>query len=123
MPLNKENTANTNGKLILLNTDTNRTTATPGLQSKLYTIITVWFFWGFVAASNGIFIPFCKTHFQLNQAQSQEIELAFYGAYFAGSLLLWLLSQLFGFDIITRFGYKKAIIYGLLISLLGTVPP
>ena len=27
--------------------------------SALYTLITVFFFWGFLAASNGIFIPFC----------------------------------------------------------------
>ena len=73
--------------IIPLKTDINSKTSTANLQSKLYTIITVWFFWGFVAASNGIFIPFCKTHFHLNQAQSQEIELVFYGAYSASSLL------------------------------------
>ena len=35
--------------------------------SQFGTLITVFFFWGFVAASNGIFIPFCKTHFHLDQ--------------------------------------------------------
>jgi fucose permease len=39
--------------------------------SALYTLITVFFFWGFLAASNGIFIPFCKTHFNLTQFESQ----------------------------------------------------
>ena len=28
--------------------------------------ITVFFFWGFLAASNGIFIPFCKVAFSFN---------------------------------------------------------
>jgi FHS family L-fucose permease-like MFS transporter len=35
-------------------------------SSALYTLITVFFFWGFLAASNGIFIPFCKTHFEFD---------------------------------------------------------
>jgi FHS family L-fucose permease-like MFS transporter len=30
--------------------------------AALHTLITVFFFLGFVAASNGIFIPFCKAH-------------------------------------------------------------
>jgi FHS family L-fucose permease-like MFS transporter len=45
-------------------------------------VITVFFFWGFVAASNSIFIPFCKKFFELDQIQSQLIGSAFYGAYF-----------------------------------------
>jgi FHS family L-fucose permease-like MFS transporter len=47
-----------------------------------------FFFWGFMAASNGIFIPFCKTHFNLSQFQSQLIDSTFYGGYFIGSVLL-----------------------------------
>ena len=46
------------------------------------TLIIVFFFWGFVAASNGIFIPFCKTHFSLTQFESQLIDFTFYGGYF-----------------------------------------
>ena len=53
-------------------------------NSPFVAIITVFFFWGFLAASNGIFIPFCKTHFNLTQFQSQLIDSAFYGAYFIG---------------------------------------
>ena len=37
--------------------------------SQFGVLITVFFFWGFVAASNGIFIPFCKTHFQIMKDQ------------------------------------------------------
>lgn len=52
-------------------------------KGALPTLVTVFFFWGFVAASNGIFIPFCKTHFNLDQFQSQLIDTSFYGAYFS----------------------------------------
>ncbi|CAN5425337.1 MFS transporter [soil metagenome] len=84
-------------------------------------LISVFFFWGFLAASNGIFIPFCKTHFNLSQFQSQLIDSAFYGAYFIGSLLLYIFSVLFNKDIINLVGYKKTIIYGLLVSIIGAL--
>ena len=58
-------------------------------NSALATLVTVFFFWGFIAASNGIFIPFCKKYFNLSQFQSQLIDTAFYGAYFIGSYLLF----------------------------------
>ena len=90
-------------------------------SAALATLITVFFFWGFVAASNGIFIPFCKKHFDLSQFQSQLIDTAFYAAYFFGSLLLWLLSQTVRIDILNKLGYKKGIIYGLLLSVFGAL--
>jgi FHS family L-fucose permease-like MFS transporter len=40
----------------------------------LYTLIGVFFFWGFIGASNGVFIPFCKAKFNLSQFQSQLID-------------------------------------------------
>ncbi len=89
--------------------------------SQFGTLIIVFFFWGFVAASNSIFIPFCKKFFHLDQLQSQLIGSAFYGAYFYGSLLLYLFSYLSGVDILNKIGYKKGIIYGLLISVVGAI--
>src|ERR1051325_897654 len=89
--------------------------------SALAALISVFFFWGFLAASNGIFIPFCKTHFHLSQFQSQLIDSAFYGAYFIGSLVLYLISMATNRDIINRLGYKRTIIYGLLISVIGAL--
>lgn len=89
--------------------------------SQFGTLITVFFFWGFVAASNGIFIPFCKTHFHLDQFESQLVDAAFYGAYFFGSLILYILSTVSRVDILNRIGYKNGIIYGLLISVLGAI--
>jgi FHS family L-fucose permease-like MFS transporter len=87
--------------------------------SALGTLVMVFFFWGFLGASNGIFIPFCKSHFNLSQFESQLIDSAFYGAYFIGSLILYLASTGVGYDILNKIGFKKGIIYGLLISVLG----
>lgn len=92
-----------------------------GTRSQLYTLIVVFFFWGFIAASNGIFIPFCKTYFALSQFQSQLIDLTFYGGYFIGSLVLFLFARTARIDLLNKIGYKKAIIYGLLISTAGAL--
>lgn len=89
--------------------------------SALTTLVIVFFFWGFIAASNSIFIPFCKEHFSLSQFESQLIGSAFYGAYFIGSLLLFIFSNTKGVDILNRIGYKRGIIYGLFISALGAL--
>ena len=89
--------------------------------SALTTLVTVFFFWGFIAASNGVFIPFCKTYFQIDQFQSQLVDFAFYGAYYFGALLLFVMSSSFGKDILNSWGYKNGIIYGLLISSIGAI--
>lgn len=93
----------------------------PTKWSQFGVLITVFFFWGFVAASNSIFIPFCKEFFHLDQIQSQLIGSAFYGAYFYGSLILFIASTITGVDILNKIGYKKGIIYGLLISVVGAI--
>lgn len=96
-------------------------TKQPTNAGALATLVIVFFFWGFIAASNSIFIPFCKSHFGLNQFQSQLIGSAFYGAYFIGSLILFIVSNMIGHDILNRIGYKRGIIYGLLISVVGAL--
>ena len=85
----------------------------------LYTLITVFFFWGFIAAGNSIFIPFCKSYFSLDQFQSQLIDFAFYTAYYLGALLLFAFGALNGKDLVSKWGYKRSIVYGLLFSALG----
>ena len=91
----------------------------PTNYPALYTLVLVFFFWGFIAAGNSIFIPFCKNYFSLDQFQSQLIDFAFYTAYFLGALLLFIFSTIKGIDIIGKWGYKKSIVYGLLLSALG----
>ncbi|RWW91965.1 MFS transporter [Flavobacterium cerinum] len=87
----------------------------------LYTLVTVFFFWGFIGASNGVFIPFCKAKFGLDQFQSQLIDFAFYGAYYIGALLLFIISTMVKKDILNSWGFKKGIINGLLVSTFGAV--
>ena len=90
-------------------------------NSALYTLVSVFFFWGFIAASNGVFIPFCKTYFSIDQFQSQLVDFAFYGAYYVGALILFIWSSQSGKDILNNWGYKKGIIYGLIISAFGAL--
>jgi len=85
----------------------------------LYTLITVFFFWGFIAAGNSIFIPFCKGYFSLDQFQSQLIDFAFYTAYYLGALGLFMYSAFKNKDLVGLWGYKRSIVYGLLFSALG----
>jgi MFS transporter, FHS family, L-fucose permease len=95
--------------------------STKNNNSALTTLVTVFFFWGFIAASNGVFIPFCKTYFNIDQFQSQLVDFAFYGAYYLGALLLFVISSSVKKDILNNWGYKNGIIYGLLISALGAL--
>jgi FHS family L-fucose permease-like MFS transporter len=89
--------------------------------TSLATLVSVFFFWGFVAASNGILIPVFKAKLNLEQWQSQMIAFAFYVAYTVGSLGYLGLSKLAGTDLIGRWGYARALSYGLIISALGTL--
>lgn len=85
----------------------------------LYTLVVVFFFWGFFAAGNSVFIPFCKNYFHLDQFQSQLIDFAFYTAYYFGSLFLFLFSSFKGYDLVSKWGYKRSIVFGLLFSAFG----
>lgn len=85
----------------------------------LSTLVTVFFFWGFIAAGNSVFIPFCKHYFNLDQFQSQLIDFAFYTAYYIGALALFAYGAFGGKDLVGKWGYKKSIVYGLLFSALG----
>jgi FHS family L-fucose permease-like MFS transporter len=89
-------------------------------NSSFVTLITVFFFWGFVGASNGILIPLFKEKFLLTQFQSQLVDLAFYMSYAVGSLIYFFTSRATG-DPIDKIGYKKALILGLLISSAGAL--
>jgi FHS family L-fucose permease-like MFS transporter len=87
--------------------------------SALGTLVTVFFFWGFIAAGNSVFIPFCKHKFSLDQFQSQLVDTAFYFAYFIGALVLFAMGATKGKDPVAKWGYKQSIVYGLLFSALG----
>lgn len=89
--------------------------------SAFLTLISVFFFWGFVAASNDILIPVFKEKLHLLQWQSQMISFAFYVAYTVGSIIYFLISKSAKGDILNRMGYKNGISLGLFISAIGTL--
>ena len=89
-------------------------------RGAFYILISVFFFWGFVAASNTVLIPVFKSKFNLEQWQSQLVEFAFYIAYFVGSLVYFIWSSRKG-DPLNRYGYKKGLTLGLLMSAAGTL--
>lgn len=85
--------------------------------SQFISLVIVFFFWGFVAASNDILIPVFKKWFVLSQVQSQLVAWAFYMAYFIGSVIFFIISL--KSDILQKFGYKKTLSVGLVISAIG----
>ena len=90
-------------------------------SGALSTLVTVFFFWGFIAAGNGVFIPFCKHYFKLDQFQSQLIDFAFYLAYYLGALTLYFIASVFKKDVVARWGFKNSIVYGLMFSAIGAM--
>lgn len=85
------------------------------------TLITIFFFWGFVAASNDILIPVFKKAFSLSQFQSQLVSFAFYVSYTVGSIIYFAISKATGGDLLNRIGYKNGIAAGLILSAIGTI--
>jgi FHS family L-fucose permease-like MFS transporter len=91
------------------------------LQTKwgqFISLIIVFFFWGFVGSANDILIPVFKKVFMLSQVQSQLVAWAFYVAYFVGSIIFFLVSL--KVDVLQKFGYKKTLSAGLLLSAFGS---
>ena len=91
----------------------------PTNYGALSTLVIVFFFWGFIASGNSVFIPFCKHFFHLDQFQSQLVDFAFYTAYYIGAMFLFIYGAFGGKDLVAKWGYKKSIVYGLLFSALG----
>jgi len=90
------------------------------LDQKKYTgslavLTTLFFMWGFITCMNDILIPFLRKTFELGRLESMLVQFAFFGAYFIGSLVYFIVSASKG-DPISRIGYKKGLIAGLLIS-------
>src|SRR4051812_26282583 len=102
-------------------TQKTKSSGIPTNYGALSTLVTVFFFWGFIAAGNSVFIPFCKHYFRLDQFQSQLIDFAFYGAYYLGALAFFVYGSFGGKDLVGKWGYKRSIVYGLLFSAIGAV--
>lgn len=85
---------------------------------SLVTLTSLFFMWGFITCMNDILIPHLKEMFSLNYLQAMLVQFCFFGAYFIGSLVYFLISYFYS-DPINRLGYKNGILMGLLISALG----
>jgi MFS transporter, FHS family, L-fucose permease len=85
-----------------------------------FAIMTVLFFmWGFMTVFNDILIPRFKQAFTLDYFDAMLVQFAFFGAYFIGALLYFLVSATAG-DPIARIGYKNGVVIGLLVSAGGS---
>lgn len=81
-------------------------------------LLVLFFGWGFVTCLNDLLTPILKELFALNQLQANFVSLAFFTAYFIGSLF-YVLSSMFGITFFVRLGYKGLILLGLVLSGLG----
>jgi len=85
-----------------------------------FAIMTILFFmWGFMTVFNDILIPRFKEAFTLDYYHAMLVQFAFFGAYFIGSLLYFIISAATG-DPIAKIGYKNGVVIGLLISATGS---
>jgi FHS family L-fucose permease-like MFS transporter len=74
-------------------------------------LTTLFFMWGFLTCLNDILIPHLKSIFDLNYAEVMLVQFAFFSSYF-----------IFSFPsgkIIDFFGYKKAMVAGLITMGIG----
>ena len=74
-------------------------------------VTSLFFMWGFLTCLNDILIPHLKSIFDLNYAEVMLVQFAFFSAYF-----------IFSFPsgkVISYFGYKKAMVAGLVTMGLG----
>jgi FHS family L-fucose permease-like MFS transporter len=85
-----------------------------------FAIMTVLFFmWGFMTVFNDILIPRFKEAFTLDYFHAMLVQFAFFGAYFTGALIYFIVSATTG-DPIAKIGYKNGVVIGLLISATGS---
>lgn len=86
----------------------------------LVTITILFFMWGFITCMNDILIPYLKQLFKLTFFESMLVQFCFFGAYFIGSLIYFIISTTKG-DPIDKVGYKKGILFGIFLAALGCV--
>ncbi|GAB4412110.1 MAG: L-fucose:H+ symporter permease [Bacteroidia bacterium] len=86
--------------------------------TALAVLTTLFFMWGFITCMNDILIPAFKDNFALSYFQAFLVQFAFFGAYFIGSLIYFIISSTSS-DPIQRIGYKNGILLGLGVSALA----
>ncbi|MCL2913500.1 sugar MFS transporter [Shewanella corallii] len=78
----------------------------------LVALTSLFFMWGFITSMNDILIPYLKSMFELSFTQAMLVQFCFFGAYFVVSLPAGYL--------VSRIGYQKGIVTGLLVAALGS---
>ncbi len=103
-----------------ISTPTTKTSSesTKGYKSAFIVLTLLFFMWGFITCLNDILIPYLREIFELSYFQAMLIQFAFFGAYFIGSVIYFLISMIYG-DPISKMGYKNGIIIGLIIAAAG----
>jgi FHS family L-fucose permease-like MFS transporter len=100
------------------------TTSSMAETGKTYTapmivMTSLFFMWGVIAVMNDILIPYLKKIFELSRAESMLVQMAFFSAYFTGSLIYFIISSTKG-DPIDKIGYKNGILIGLAVAAFGS---
>jgi FHS family L-fucose permease-like MFS transporter len=102
------------------NSEVTDSTVPAGNYRGPFAIMTVLFFmWGFMTVFNDILIPRFKEAFTLDYFHAMLVQFAFFGAYFTGALIYFVISWLAG-DPIAKIGYKNGVVISLLISATGS---
>lgn len=86
---------------------------TANYRLPLIVVTLLFFMWGFLTCLNDILIPHLKALFDLTYTQSALIQFTFFTAYFVMSIPAG--------KVISRFGYQKGIVIGLLGAALGAL--
>lgn len=81
-------------------------------------LVGLFFIWGFIISMNDILIPYLKEVFELTFFQSMLVQFSFFGSFFIGSLIYFIISVRFG-DPISKVGYRNSMSLGLFIAGLG----
>ena len=82
-------------------------------------LTSLFFMWGFFTVLNDILIPHLKSVFDLTHFMAMMVQFAFFGAYFIGSVIYFIISVSYG-DPINKIGYKGGILLGLVVSAIGS---
>ena len=103
-----------------MNNNTAERQSKPNYAIPLVTITLLFFMWGFITCMNDILIPYLKKLFELSFFESMLVQFCFFGAYFVGSLIYFIISYIKG-DPINKVGYKKGILFGIGLAALGCI--
>ena len=90
----------------------------PHRQISFVVLTGLFFIWGFIISMNDILIPYFKGIFELSYFQAMLVQFAFFGSFFIGSLVYFILSVRVG-DPIAKIGYRNGMSLGLFVAGIG----